>query len=73
VRLGDVQDIARMGLERARHNDVDHGDGNFQRTDDDDIGWLNGLLAAAACDAGRRTRAEITAGLFDAGAWLAHK
>jgi hypothetical protein len=73
VQLGDVQDVARMGLRHARNEGVDLGGGNFQRTHDGHNGGLNGLLAAAACDAGRRTRTALTAGLFVAGARLTHK
>lgn len=68
-----MQDVARIGLRHTGSEGVDLGDGNLQRTYDDHNSGLNGLLAAAACDAGRRTAAEIPAGLLDAGAGLAHE
>lgn len=70
TRLGDVQDVARVGFGEGRKNRGELRDWSIQRTGNDDGGRLGGLRAAPAGHARRRAIPIVFSGEGEGGAWF---
>ena len=66
AKPGDVQDVVRPGLGDARAGVAGPRERCVRRPRHEEDDRFNGLRAAAAGDAGRRTRSLVLSGLLEA-------